>query len=89
MDKPHVMGNITISKGDGIPMTKVYDLLEYIGMAKEMATPSLLYNFYDRVCAMYDRKEISSYFLDEVSAAVHPHMKALEALERELNESDK
>lgn len=64
----------------------VYDLLEYQGMAREITDPGRLYKLWDTVCTLYDKGEITSYFLDEMAAVVHPHMKYLADLEKQLND---
>ncbi len=62
-----------------------FDLIEYQKKAREICDPKALFELWEEVCKLYERKEIGSYELDEMKVVIWPSLTQLAALRRMVN----
>lgn len=65
-----------------------FELLAFQKKARESCCPKKLFELWEDVCRRYDRRQISEYEFDEMKEAIWPHLNALAALRRAINETD-
>lgn len=65
-----------------------FELLAFQKKARESCCPKTLFELWEDVCRRYDRRQISEYEFEEMKEAIWPHLNALAALKRAINETD-
>jgi hypothetical protein len=68
-------------------MIKDFDLIEYQREARDRRQPSSLFQLWEDVCSLYDHGRIGKYELDEMKTVIWPHLKAICALQSEVESS--
>lgn len=64
---------------------EVFDLLEYQKTARELLCPKKLYQLWEDVCRLYERREIGLYEVEEMKEVIWPQLTALSALRRTVD----
>jgi hypothetical protein len=68
---------------------EVFDLLEYQKTARELLCPKKLYQLWEDVCRLYERREIGLYEVEEMKEVIWPQLTALSALRRTVDGAEK
>jgi hypothetical protein len=66
---------------------KSFDLIEFQRDARETKKPSALFQLWEDVCKMYERGLIGKYELDEMKSVIWPNLRAICALQMEVESS--
>ncbi len=64
-----------------------FDLIEYQREARDRRQPSSLFQLWEDVCRLYDRGLIGKYELDEMKSVIWPNLRAVCALQSEVESS--
>lgn len=62
----------------------MFDLIEYQNMVNQLVHPRDLFEFFDHVCQLYERKIITRYERDEIKDMVFEKLKILSDLEKAI-----
>jgi hypothetical protein len=68
---------------------KNFDLIEFQREARERRQPSTLFQLWEDVCKMYERGLIGKYDLEEMKGVIWPNLRAICALQLEVESSFK
>ena len=62
-----------------------FDLIEFQQRAGQLTDSKKLFDLLEDCYRRYERKEIGLYELEEMKSAIHPRLKALAALRRDID----
>ena len=66
---------------------KTFDLIEYQREARDRRRPSALFQLWEDVCRLYDHGQIGKYELEEMKGVIWPNLRAVCALQSEVEAS--